>query len=71
MYYLFLFIWLHQVLNVACRTFRRDMYTSPVVVSGLWNIRTGTIVTAHRFSCSVVYGSLVPQAGIEPTFLAL
>ena len=71
MYYLFLFIWLHQVLTVAHGTFRRDMHTSPVVASGLWSICTGTIITARRFSCSSVCGILVPQPGIEPTFLAV
>ena len=71
MCYLFLFIWLHQVLIMACKTFRRDMHTSPVVASGLWGIRTDTIVTARRFSCSVVCESLVPQPGVEPMLLAL
>ena len=56
---------------MAHRTFRRDMHTSPVVASGLWSIFAGTIITARRFSCSSVCGILVPQPGIEPTFLAV
>ena len=32
---------------------------------------TSSVVETHSPSCSVVCGILVPQPGIEPTFLAL
>ena len=73
----YLFIWLHQVLGAAHRTFAvicgsfLAVYgLSPVATHGLQNMRA-SIVVAQGFNCSRARGILVLQPGMEPVSPAL
>ena len=85
--FIYLFIWLHQVLVAACRIFvvayrifRCDTRAfSLVAVCGLLpscdarapECAGSVVVAARRLSCLTVCGILVPQPGIEPASRAL
>ena len=74
-YFLYVFIWLPQVLVVAgkifvvsCKIFAVHGLSS----CGMWALEhAGSGVMAHRLNCSMACGILVSWPGIEPTSPAL
>ena len=72
----FIYLWLHQVLVVACGAFLAACGILSCValrlpVCGTWAPEClGPVVAVCRLSCPVACGILVPQPGIEPMSLA-
>ena len=69
--YLLIYFWLHRIFVAACKFSLTVASRGLLLLLSMSSKLKGSVVVAHRLSCSKAYGILVPRPGIEPMFPAL